>query len=151
MRSPVLVELVCKGKESFMLSKNFWGSRLSKNISPSPSSKCGDEVNQACRAAVITTKDGKVEYQRSCCKGDDCKTVHGDVDGGHLDQVRYNNKHFYEPNVLSLRRQQRWHFSCPTNDCNTMDPRSSDSRTITSSSSLLALILVVITYLWSRL
>ena len=23
-----------------------------------------------------------------CCKGDDCKAVHGDVDGGHLDQVR---------------------------------------------------------------
>ena len=73
---------------------------VKKYQSPSPSSKCGDEVNQACRAAVITTKDGKVEYQRSCCKGDDCKTVHGDADGGHLDQVRYNDKYFYETTLF---------------------------------------------------
>ena len=97
------MELVCKGKENFMLSKQFGCLRfevVKKYQSPSPSSKCGDEVNQACRAAVITTKDGKVEYQRSCCKGDDCKTVHGDADGGHLDQVRYNDKYFYEPTLF---------------------------------------------------
>ena len=82
---------------------------VKKYQSPSSSSKCGDEVNQACRAAVITTKDGKVEFQRSCCKGDDCKTVHADADGGHLDQVRYNNKHFYEPELLSSRKD------CPAN------------------------------------
>ena len=36
MRSPVLVELVCKGKENFMLSKQFGCLRLSKNINLHP-------------------------------------------------------------------------------------------------------------------
>ena len=36
MRSPVLVELVCKGKENFMSSKNLWSLRLSKNINLHP-------------------------------------------------------------------------------------------------------------------
>ena len=31
-------------------------------------SECGPEVNEACRAAAITTASGEVEFQRMCCK-----------------------------------------------------------------------------------
>ena len=31
-------------------------------------SDCGPEVNEACRAATITTASGEVEFQRMCCK-----------------------------------------------------------------------------------
>merc|ERR1712037_397704 len=78
-----------------------------------PRSVCGPEVNEACRAAAITKASGEVEFQRMCCKGDDCKAVHGDVDGGHLDQVSFTVK-----------------------NCNTMDPRSSSAPSSTTAYSL---------------
>ena len=29
---------------------------------------CGGEVNEACRAAAITTASGEVQFERMCCK-----------------------------------------------------------------------------------
>merc|ERR1719239_1335545 len=74
---------------------------------------CGAEVNEACRAAAIRTASGEVQFERMCCKGDDCQTFHGDTDGGHLDQV-----------------------SCTENNCNSMDPRTSSAPSSTIASSL---------------